>query len=624
MSSRVIPIFAKPEGSDLRAGVPAREATRGTALFTGPGEMRALCRNLDWSTTSLGAVADWSQSLRTIVAMLLASKSPLFLFWGSEKIQLYNDAYRVSFGSSGRHPSALGMRAATCWAPEWEIVGPQLEGVMAGGVATWVDDQPVSYERNGRFEEVFWSYGYTPVTDDDGSIGGALAICTETTARIASVAEQERLVASEWQARVNAEAARAAADARAAEIAVRDIAANERERSLQALNVERARLAFVFDQAPTFLAVMRGPSHEFTLVNAAFGQLVGRSDLLGHTVMEIFPEMLAQGFIALMDDVLATGTPFVGREMPITFGGAPDSRGDIRFVDFVYMPLIEADGTRSGIISHGSDVTANVLARREIEQLLVASEQARREAEIARSEAQAANRAKSEFLTVMSHELRTPLNAIAGYVELMQMGIRGPVTTQQRDDLARIQKSQRHLLGLINGVLTHARAEAGAVVYDLTGVSLAQVVSTSETLIAPQARAKRIVLRLSESFESCLTVSADREKLEQIVTNLLSNAVKFTAVGGSVILACARGSELEGVGTIVVTVADSGRGIAADAFERIFEPFVQVDARLTRSEEGMGLGLAISRDFARGMGGDLTVTSVLGVGSTFTLSLPMA
>jgi signal transduction histidine kinase len=197
------------------------------------------------------------------------------------------------------------------------------------------------------------------------------------------------------------------------------------------------------------------------------------------------------------------------------------------------------------------------------------------------------------------------------------------VTAQQREDLARIQKSQRHLLGLINGVLNYSRAEAGAVHYDVGDVPLEAVLATCETLIAPQARTKQITLRFAASQEP-LTVRGDREKVQQIVVNLLSNAVKFTGPGGEVTLTCRPDRRRRGAPAVLVTVADTGRGIAADALERVFEPFVQVDTRLTRTEEGMGLGLAISRDLARGMGGDLTAESTLGTGSTFTLTLPAA
>jgi PAS domain S-box-containing protein len=250
--------------------------------------------------------------------------------------------------------------------------------------------------------------------------------------------------------------------------------------------------------------------------------------------------------------------------------------------------------------------------------LYEAERASRAEAEAARAAAEAANRGKSEFLAVMSHELRTPLNAIGGYAELIEMGIRGPVTAEQRADLERIQRAQRHLLGLINGVLNYARVEAGAVHYALAEVPLDEVLATCEALVAPQVRAKRLTLRHDAAARD-VRVRADADKVQQVVLNLLSNAVKFTEPGGRLTLSTALAD-----GRVLVRVADTGIGIAAGEMARVFEPFVQVDASLTRTREGTGLGLAISRDLARGMGGDLTAESVAGVGSVFTLVLPAA
>ncbi|HYH78346.1 MAG TPA: PAS domain-containing protein [Longimicrobium sp.] len=940
---------------------PDRNAAE--TLFAGPGEMRALCRAFDWGSTALGPVAAWPPSLRTTAGIVLGSRNPMFLFWGPELVQLYNDAYRPSLGEGGRHPRALGMRGREFWTDIWDTIGPQIEQVMTTGEATWHEDQYLPIERNGRLDDVWWTYSYSPVRGDDGVVAGTLVVCQETTQRILDERERERLCAeteaaerrsarileqvsdehltmdadfriltvnaaaeralgkaaaelvglTHWEAfpasagseierqyrrvaaegveahfthhyvgegydrhleidayptdeggvalfwrdvseRVRAEGSLRESEARlraiydgtyeyigllapdgtlldanraslefarntrgdvvgrpfwetpwftptpgapewvreavtraaagefvrfeaalrrpSGEMTVFDIsfhpvrdehgrvvlivpegrdvterqraeaalresearyralfesldegfcvievlfdeagrpydylfvetnpafeaqtglvdargrgarelvptlephwfevygrvastgepvrfengsdamgrwfevyafrigraeerqvallfqdvsapraAAAERERLVHALEVERSRLAYVFQRAPAFLAVLRGPEHVFELVNDAYLQLVGHRELVGRPVREALPEVREQGFIELLDGVLNGGEPFVGREVSVLLARTPGEPPEARYVDFVYLPLVEADGVRSGVIAHGTDVTAQVLARREIERVLAESERARADAEAARAEAEAANRAKSEFLAVMSHELRTPLNAIGGYAELVEMGIRGPVTAQQVEDLRRIQTSQRHLLGLINEVLNYAKLETGTVHYEVEDVPLRQAVAAAESLVAPQARAKGLTLAVVRCPRE-LVARADGEKLRQILANLLSNAVKFTDRGGRVEIAC----EVEG-SRVRVAVTDTGIGIPADKLGAIFDPFVQVRSDLTRPHEGTGLGLAISRDLAQGMGGDLTADSTLGQGSVFTLTLPRA
>lgn len=248
--------------------------------------------------------------------------------------------------------------------------------------------------------------------------------------------------------------------------------------------------------------------------------------------------------------------------------------------------------------------------------LLAAEHRARGEAEAARTEAERASRAKSDFLAMMSHELRTPLNAIAGYAELIELGLRGAVTEAQVVDLQKIRQNQRHLLGLINSVLNFARLDAGRVMYDLTNVPVAASIRAVESLIEPQLRERRLVYQISPC-DATVTVRADSEKLQQILLNLLGNAAKFTAAGGQIDVSCAAESRL-----VHLRVRDTGIGIPAEQFERIFEPFVQANRTLRSSKEGVGLGLAISRELARGMGGELTVESEVGEGSTFTLTLP--
>lgn len=245
------------------------------------------------------------------------------------------------------------------------------------------------------------------------------------------------------------------------------------------------------------------------------------------------------------------------------------------------------------------------------------------DAQRARATAEEANAAKMAFLATMSHELRTPLNAIGGHVQIMDMGLYGPVTPAQREALQRVNRAQAHLLGLINDVLTYAKVESGRLEYAITSVDAVNVIRDVGLLVEPQflANELRLELNIGDATDA-VSVLADREKLSQILLNLLSNALKFTQGPGTVSVTFAHHPSEPLL--MEIAVRDTGAGIPTEKLEAIFEPFVQLGRDLASTHEGTGLGLSISRDLARGMGGDLTVASVAGKGSTFILSLRRA
>lgn len=236
----------------------------------------------------------------------------------------------------------------------------------------------------------------------------------------------------------------------------------------------------------------------------------------------------------------------------------------------------------------------------------------------AQEAAEAANASKSNFLAAMSHELRTPLNAIAGYVDLLELGLRGPLSDDQRTDLARIKRSQKYLLGLIEEILVFSQLDAQQLAFDIGDVSIDAIMRDAGAMVDSQIRAKGI----SYVYDACdpqLLVHADRDKTQQVLINLLVNATKYTESGGSITVSCGTSD-----GTVLVRVADTGVGIPEEKLGHIFDAFVQLDRSLNQPRDGVGLGLTISRDLARGMGGDLRVESTAGRGSTFTLDLPRA
>jgi PAS domain S-box-containing protein len=341
-------------------------------------------------------------------------------------------------------------------------------------------------------------------------------------------------------------------------------------------------------------------------------------DLVGRDfddVMHIlWPTDYADQIVRLFRHTLRTGEPYATPEQS-------EHRRDRNVTEYYEWQInrIALPDGRFGVVCYFRDISLHVQARK-------ALEDARRQAEDAKRVAESANSAKSEFLTAMSHELRTPLNAIAGYAQLLEMGVHGPITDAQHEALGRIQRSEAHLLALINDVLNFAKLEAGRVVVSVEHVPLAATAAEVVSMVEPQLAAKR--LRIEQRVPASLVARADGEKVRQVLLNLLSNAVKFTDAGGAITIDVPPNDEADGdaagAGSVRVRVRDTGCGIAREKQEAIFEPFVQLGRTIGTTSEGTGLGLAISRDLARGMGGDLVVESVEGAGSDFTLTLPSA
>jgi len=379
------------------------------------------------------------------------------------------------------------------------------------------------------------------------------------------------------------------------DISERRRAEEERERLLQELEAEQAKLNYLFEKAPAFVATLTGPEHIFELANPAYSQLIGYREVVGKTVREALPEIAGQGFYEILDQVFQTGESFIGQEVPIKLCNATTGTLEQRYLDFAYQPIFDSDGAVSGIFVHGVDITGQVHARRE---------------------AESANRAKDEFLATLSHELRSPLAAIMGWTSILQSGLNS--TEEIELGLDTIARNARAQSQLIEDILDVSRMIAGKMRLALEPVGLRVIVEDALLAIAPQAFAKNVALLTTLQEGDCL-VAGDATRLQQIVRNLLSNALKFTPEGGSVQVT------LECLGDHAnVSVADSGIGMAPDMLIHVFERFRQVDSSTTRAQSGLGLGLAIVRHLVELHHGTVEAHSAgLGHGATFTVSLPL-
>ena len=535
------------------------------SLFAGGGEMRQLVRAFDWSRTRVGPPTRWSKSLQTTLGILLNSRHPMFLFWGPELVQFYNDGYRPSL--TDRHPAALGARGREFWTEIWHLIGPQIDAVMTRGESTWHDDQLLPILRNGRIQDVYWTYSYSPVHDDDGAIGGTLVVVQEQTARV--ISERRLRMLRDLAARSSA--ARSEREAWAAAAAA--LARNPQD-------LPWTRLYAVGEDGGEPMLVDRTDVDQTETPGAAAPDLA-----------DAIRRVAASGRPAAMGD----GAWLV----PIRRPGGATPRG---VLVAGLSPRLEFDDDYRAFLSLVAEQIATSVAS------AVSYETARDRAE----SLAALDRAKTSFFSNVSHEFRTPLTLMIGPTE---EALATPERALAGDQLESVYRNARRLLRLVNTLLDFSRIEAGRVEAAFAPADLSAL--TIDLASAFRSTVERAGMRLDvECGPLPAPVYVDRVLWEQIVLNLISNAFKFTLAGAITVSLRWHGTH------VTLAVADTGTGISQEELPHIFERFRRVEQARGRTHEGSGIGLSLVQELVTMHGGAVAVSSTLGAGSTFTVTLP--
>jgi len=583
-----------PETAEL--GVAKSDTVSSTAidsLFSGGGETGALMRALDWSQTAVGPVSSWPQSLRTAVRIVLTSRYAMFVWWGRELVNLYNDPYRVFLGA--KHPAALGKPAREVWGEIWDQIGPRTDAVLLRGESTYDDALLLLMQRHGYLEETYFTFSYSPLPDDQGNVGGLFCAVTEETQR----------VIGERRLRLLREIAAAMAESRTPSQVC--------ESAAQCLSTAGRALPFtlIYLLEADGKRLTQAAETGFTTAHPAAPASVPVDDA-GDAVWP-FSDVIESGRAVLVEDLSSrfSGLPKGGWNheprcailLPIAQRGQPRPSGV--FVAGLN-PYRKFDDEYRGFVSVLANQIGGALAN------AVAYETERRRAEALAE----LDRAKTQFFSNVSHEFRTPLTLMLGPLEEVLLESCNRLSPDRHEQLVVVRRNALRLLKLVNTLLDFSRIEAGRLeaVYEPTELGK----FTEELASVFRSAMEKAGLDFSVECEPIAEpVYVDRDMWEKIVLNLLSNAFKFTFSGSVAVRLRVVGKDVQ------LSVTDTGVGIPEEELPRVFERFHRIESSRGRTFEGTGIGLALVRELARLHGGTVDVTSSLGRGSTFTVTMPL-
>lgn len=575
----------------MSGGQGSIRTAQDASCLSGGGTMGALMRERDWHSTAVGPVEDWPQSLRTSVSILLESKFPMFIAWGAEYVQFYNDGYIPILGPS-KHPQALGISARDTFPEIWPVIGPMFDDVRRGG-AYGFEDFLMSLDRNGYLEECYFTFSYSPIRDETSQAGGIMVTTTETTARVigerrlsmlgdlAGLASQARSETEIWSGSANI------------------LRRNPADLAFCLLYRSCGAQSFILEQccgidqdcaaAPPVLNLEEASPNSPWALSAL---LSNRRAVLIDDVLQRFGPVVGSKWPDPVQTALALPVGKPGSESLdgiLIVGASPRRALDDPYRSFL---SLVADHIATGI----SNVRAYDQERRRVEAL----------AQL--------DRAKTEFFSNVSHEFRTPLTLMLGPLEDL---LAAQEKTRGKDvpALRLIHRNGLRLLRMVNSLLDFSRIEAGRMRASFAASDLCQLTEELASNFSSLMQRAGLDFRV-ECIPLSQPVWVDPDMWEKVVLNLISNAFKFTFSGGVTVRLRETASQAE------LTVSDTGTGIPEHELPHLFERFHRVEGARGRTFEGTGIGLALVQELVRLHGGSIAVESTLGQGSTFRVRIP--
>lgn len=553
-------------------------------FLDGGRKMGGQIRAKDWSQTSMGEPEHWPQSLKTLLNVVLNSQFPMFIWWGKDLITFYNDGYIPIAGE--KHPGLLGTSGNKAWGEIWDVVGPLADSVMNEGKSSWSEDQVLYINRRGYTEETYFTFSYSPIREEDGSIQGVFCACTETTDKV---------------------------------LAARNIEESER-------NLRNTIL-----QAPVAMCIMRGDDFNVTIANDRMLELWGKTarDMMHKPLFEGLPEAKDQGFEELLQHVYTKGETFSASEHVVML--PRKDKLEKMFINFVYEPFRENDGSVTGVIAVAIDVTDQVMSRKKIEQseqeLQTRVLERTTELEKANQDLKRSNANLEEFAYAASHDMKEPIRKIHFFADRLKEHLAEKMDDNDKRLFERMEHASRRMGALIDDLLLYSHITKSTSIRE--NVDLNQKISTVLEDLELQIEENKAIVKVGK----LPVINGFRRQLQQLFQNLIGNALKYGKPGvpPEVSITCSRvngketGMELNAEAAdkdyYLLEIRDNGIGFEQRYAEKIFNVFTRLHGKA--EYKGTGVGLSIVRKVMDNHNGFITAESIPDKGSVFKVYFPV-